>query len=159
MHLSHRVTAAAAAALLLAGGLTGYSMGGSGDSSSSSGQENVGGSAGKEVKPGEPGFDNAGKPVVKGTFDSPAAPGATVDIAILSLKAKGRLATLSVQFTPHVPGAEPGRLSPYGLNGDHGLGASLIDPVNLKRYTVVEDSGGKELQSDDIYTDITGSPS
>lgn len=57
---------------------------------------------------------------MKGTFDSPAAQGAKVDIAIMGLRVKGKLATLNVQFTPHVPGAAPGRINAYGLNGDHG---------------------------------------
>jgi hypothetical protein len=147
MGATHRLAAAAAAALLTAGGLAGCSPPGTG--SSPPGGRDAEGSVGRAS------FDNAAKPVVKGTFDSPAAPGAKVDIAVMGLKAKGRLATLTVQFTPHVPGGEPGRINAYGLNGEHGLGTSLIDPVNLMRYVVVKDSGGKELETDDIFTHMT----
>jgi hypothetical protein len=54
-----------------------------------------------------------------------------------------------------VPGAGPNRLNAYELNGERGLDPSLIDPVNLKRYVVVKDSGGKELQTDEIFTHMT----
>ncbi|MFB4300724.1 hypothetical protein [Actinomadura sp. NTSP31] len=149
MRPSHRPAATAAAALLLAGGLAGCSL--LGDDSDPS---PAGGTAkGAVGAAGAASFDNAAKPVVKGTFDSPQAPGAKVDIAIMGLRVKGRLATLTAQFTPHVPGAQ--RINAYRLNGEHGLGTSLIDPVNLKRYVVVKDTGGKELQTDDIFTNMT----
>ncbi|WP_141578135.1 hypothetical protein [Actinomadura sp. WMMA1423] len=147
MGLAHRLAAAAAAALLVAGGLGGCSLPGTGSPSS--------GGGGAEGSVGKASVDNATEPVVKGTFDSPAARGAKVDIAVMGLKVKGRLATLTVRLTPHVPGGEPGRINAYGLNGEHGLGTSLIDPVNLKRYVVVKDSGGKELETDDIFTRMT----
>ena len=148
MPLAHRLTAPVAvaltvAALLLTGGLAGCSIGD--DPASASG----GGGGGKAS------FDEASKPLVKGTFDSPAARGAKVDIAILGLRVKGRLATLGVQIVPNVPGAEDGRINPYGLNGERGLDTSLIDPVNLKRYVVVSDSAGNELESDDIFTHLS----
>lgn len=156
MQLSHRVTAVAVAALLLIGGLAGCSSSGDGSDSSSVDRSTSGAEGGGlEVPAGKAGFDNTAKPVVKGTFDSPAAPGATVDIAILGLKAKGKLATLHVQMVPHLPEAESRRLNPYGLNGDRGLDTSLIDPVNLKRYVVVKDSTGRELQTDDVFTRMT----
>ena len=148
MRLTHRLVVATAAVLTLAGC---SAVGG--DDASSSGAQSA--AAGADVQAVEAGFDNTAKPVVQGTFDSPAAVGAKVDIAIMGLKAKGKLATLTVQFTPHVPGAEPRRINAYGLNGDRGLGTSLIDPVNLKRYVVVKDSGGKELETDDIFTKMT----
>jgi hypothetical protein len=107
---------------------------------------------GPAASAGRPGYDNAAKPVVQGTFDSPAAKGATVDISIMRLKAKGKLATLTVQITPHLPATDTRRINAYGLNGEHRLGTSLIDPVNLKRYLVVRDSGGQELETDDIFT-------
>lgn len=150
MPLSHRLAALTAAGVLTAGGLTGCSA--LDDASGSPGPSSR---AGAEGTVGKAGFDNATKPVVKGTFDSPAAQGAKVDIAIMGLRTKGRLATLNVQFTPHVPAGGPDRINAYGLNGEHGLGTSLIDPVNLKRYVVVKDSGGKELETDDIFTNMT----
>ncbi|QKW34180.1 hypothetical protein HUT06_09210 [Actinomadura sp. NAK00032] len=149
MRLTHRLVVATAAVLLLAG------CSGSGDDEASSSGAVSTTAAGAAVPASEAGYDNAAKPVVQGTFDSPAAVGAKVDIAIMGLKAKGKLATLTVRFTPHVPGARPGRINGYGLNGNHRLGTSLIDPVNLKRYIVVKDSDGKSLESDDIFTHMT----
>ncbi|NKZ03919.1 hypothetical protein [Actinomadura latina] len=140
-----RLAAAITAPLLLAAGLSGCSM--IEDAPSSS--------RGSAASAGRASFDNATEPLVKGTFDSPIAKGATVDIAIMGLKVKGKLATLSAQFTPHIPADEADRINAFGLNGRHGLGTSLIDPVNLKRYVVVKDSGGKELETDDIFTKLT----
>ncbi|TDD81023.1 hypothetical protein E1293_19445 [Actinomadura darangshiensis] len=148
MQLANRLVAATAAALLLAGGLTGCSMLGDGGSGSSSG-------AGSDASAGNASFDKNTKPLVKGTFDSPAAQGAKVDIAIMGLKVKGKLATLTVQYVPHVPGAEPNDINAYELNGERGLDPALMDPVNLKRYVVVKDSGNKELQTDEIFTHMT----
>ncbi|TDB93304.1 hypothetical protein [Actinomadura sp. 7K534] len=151
MRLSTRLATTAAALLLAAGALTGCSP--LGGESSSAGARS-GGSAGEAVAEGEPGFDNTGEPVTKGTFDSPIAPGAKVDIAIMGLKVRGRLATLLTQFTPRIPPGGEDNPNPYELNGRNGLGTSLIDPVNLKRYVVVKDSGGKELETHDIFTHI-----
>ncbi|MEU8122732.1 hypothetical protein AB0C21_28815 [Spirillospora sp. NPDC049024] len=142
---THRLAAAAAAALLAAGGLAGCSLPGTGSSSSG------GGGGGAEGSVGKASFDNPTKPVVQGTVDSPIAQGAKVDIAVMGLKVKGKLANLTVRFTPRVPG-NPGRLDAYDLNGKNGLGTSLIDPVNLKRYVVVRDAGDKELQTHEIFT-------
>ncbi|WP_131732630.1 hypothetical protein [Actinomadura formosensis] len=150
MRLPPRV-AAITAALLLTGGLAGCSPSGgdSGTASSSGGGEAVSAAGGV-------GFDSPSKPVAKGTFDTPIAAGAKVDIAILGLRARGRLATLNIQLTPHVPGAEStsSSITPFNLNGGLRLGTSLIDPVNLKRYVVVKDSSGAELQPDEIYTTV-----
>ncbi|MEU8801520.1 hypothetical protein [Spirillospora sp. NPDC048819] len=152
MRLSHRLAIAAAAALLFTG-LTGCSVL-EGGSESASGGERSGGTAGETVEGGEPGFDAAGDPVTKGTFDTPIAPGAKVDIAIMGIKVRGKLAILSTQFTPHIPPGGEDNPNPYNLNGRNGLGTSLIDPVNLKRYVVVKDSSGDELETDDIFTHI-----
>ncbi|MGI5326372.1 hypothetical protein [Actinomadura nitritigenes] len=158
MRLSHRPAATAAAALLLAGALAGCSNsdGDSGNGSGKSAAAGAGapssGAAPKETVNGAT-LDDATKPLVKGTFDSPLAQGAKVDIAIMGLRVKGALATLTTQMTPHVPGGQ--RINAYRLNGEHGLGTSLIDPVNLKRYIVVKDSAGKELQTDDIFINMT----
>ncbi|MEU5991587.1 hypothetical protein ABZ806_21665 [Spirillospora sp. NPDC047418] len=139
-----RPAAAIMATLLLAAGLSGCSM--LDDRSSESGSA---------ASPDRASYDDAAKPVVKGTFDSPAAKGATVDISIMRLKAKGKLATLTVQITPHLPATDTRRINAYGLNGEHRLGTSLIDPVNLKRYLVVEDSDRTKMETDDIFTKMT----
>ncbi|MFA1545081.1 hypothetical protein [Actinomadura chokoriensis] len=153
MRPTFRLVAAIAATLLLAGGMTGCSALGK-ESGSSSGRSSSSGD-GSDVSLGQAGFDNAAKPVVAGTFDSPMAEGAKVDIAIMGLRVRGELATLTVQLTPRFPGVAPDRINAYRLNGEHGLGTSLIDPVNLKRYVVVKDSGGKELETDDIFVKMT----
>ncbi|MFG2085529.1 MULTISPECIES: hypothetical protein [unclassified Spirillospora] len=152
MRLSHRLATAAAAALLVTG-LTGCSVleGGS-DSTSAGGQAES--KADETVEGGKPGFDAAGEPVTKATFDSPIAAGAKVDIAIMGIKVRGRLATLTAQFTPHIPPGGEDNPNPYELNGRNALGTSLIDPVNLKRYVVVKDSSGDEMETDDIFTHI-----
>ncbi|MEU8343084.1 hypothetical protein AB0C74_15420 [Spirillospora sp. NPDC048832] len=152
MRMTHRLVVATTAVLLLAGC---SAIGGDDDGDAASAGAGAPAAAGADVPAGEAGFDDTAKPVTQGTFDSPAAAGAKVDIAIMRLKAKGKLATLTVRFTPHVPGASAGRINAYGLNGDRGLDTSLIDPVNLKRYVVVKDSGGQELESDDIFTHMT----
>lgn len=154
MGLAHRLGAATATALLLTGGLAGCSLPGTDGPSSSSSSSSPAGGRKAAGAVGSASFDDAAKPLVKGTFDSPIAQGAKLDIAVMGLRAKGRLATLTVQLTPHVPPGGPTRVNAYRLNGEHGLGTALIDPVNLKRYVVVKDSGGKELQTDEIFTNM-----
>ncbi|MGP4023829.1 hypothetical protein [Actinomadura sp. 3N407] len=152
MRLTHRLATATAVALLLTG-LTGCSVL-EGGSDSASGGGRAEGAAGETVQGGEPGFDAAGEPVTKGTFDSPIASGAKIDIAIMGIKVRGKLAILTTQFTPHIPPGGETNPNPYELNGKNGLGTSLIDPVNLKRYVVVKDSSGDEMETDDIFTHI-----
>lgn len=154
MRLSPRPAAMTAAALLLAGSLAGCSNsdGDSGKGAAAGAGGPSSGAAPNETVNGAT-LDDTTKPLVRGTFDSPLAQGAKVDIAIVGLRVKGALATLTTQMTPHVPGGQ--RINAYRLNGEHGLGTSLIDPVNLKRYIVVKDSAGKELQTDDIFINMT----
>jgi hypothetical protein len=71
-----------------------------------------------------------------------------------ALKVDGRPARLSVTMTPHVRGSSE-RLTPFRLNNGSGLGVSLIDPVNLKRYVVVKDSAGQDVQNNDVTTNLT----
>jgi hypothetical protein len=151
MRLSHRAAATAAAALLLAGALAGCSTSGGGSDGGSGGSGGSHGAAQGSL--GKVSVDRFDKPVAKATFDSPMAPGAKVDIAVMGLRVKGRLATLTLQWTPHVTG-NTNTPTPYRLNGERGLDASLIDPVNLKRYVVVSDSSSHNLQSDDVLTNL-----
>ncbi|MFD0900765.1 hypothetical protein [Actinomadura sediminis] len=139
----HRAASAAAAVLLLAGGPTGCSM------------LDDAGSSGGAADGGTPSVDAAGDPIVKATLGAPPQePSAEVEIAVMGLRVRGRLATLTVQMTPRLPAGGPDETSPYKLNGNDGIDPALIDPVNLKRYVVVEDSGGAELATDDITTDL-----
>lgn len=155
MGLAHRLAAATATALLLTGGLAACSPPGTDSDPAGKGPSSSPGGRKAEGAVGKASFDNAAEPIVKGTFDSPAAQGAKIDIAVMGLKTSGKLATLTTQLTPHVPAGGPTRLNAYVLNGEHGLGTALIDPVNLKRYVVVKDSSGKELETDDIFTHMT----
>ncbi|WP_344277717.1 hypothetical protein [Actinomadura napierensis] len=149
MRLSPRPAAMTAAALLLAGSLAGCSNS-DGDSGKGAGAGAPASGAAPKSTVNGANLDNATEPLVKGTFDSPLAQGAKVDIAIMGLRVKGALATLTTQMTPHVPGGQ--RINAYRLNGEHALGTSLIDPVNLKRHNIVKDSDGKSLSTDDIFT-------
>ncbi|GAA3944152.1 hypothetical protein GCM10023085_27700 [Actinomadura viridis] len=148
MNIGHRAVLAAALAALLAGcsALPGA------EEESDGGR---GGSGGDAVAAGRPSVDGAAKAVVSGTFDTPLVTGGKVDIAMMGLRARGRLAMLTVRLTPRLPaGFSDQDPSPYRLNGSNSLGTALIDPVNLKRYVVVKDSSGRELQSNDISTQI-----
>ncbi|MFC5749511.1 hypothetical protein [Actinomadura rugatobispora] len=149
MDIRHHTAAIAAVTALLAGC---SSLPGGGEPA-----ERSDGAAreGTDVPAGRPGVDTTGRPVVGATFDTPIANGAKIDIAVMGLQVRGKLATLTVRLTPHVPADHSDQgPSPYALNGRHAIGASLLDPVNLKRYVVVRDSSGKALQTDDIFTDI-----
>jgi hypothetical protein len=104
------------------------------------------------------------------TTDDPAAEGAlaeqkglkargsretTVDIAVAGLEVDARLATLSLVYTMHSPEAAPDTsYSLYDLNGQQPLYVTLVDPVNLKRYNVVQDSEGRALESGAVETDV-----
>ena len=101
---------AAASALLITGGLTGCSPlgGGSGDSGGS------GGSGADAAAGGAPGYDRNAEPVTKATFDSPAAPGGKVDIAIMNLKVRGRLGDPQHGVHPAAPPPAPTAPPPTG---------------------------------------------
>lgn len=96
---------------------------------------------------------NPGKPIVKAAFDSPIAPGAKVDVAVLGLDVHGKLARLTLSITPRVVGGDD-KPSVYELNGNQGPDVALIDTVNLKRYVVVKDSAGTQLQPDYITVQL-----
>jgi hypothetical protein len=87
------------------------------------------------------------------TVKARGARNTTIDLAVLGLEVQGKLATLTLSFTVHNPEAAPDAdYSLYDLNGEEALLVSLIDPVNLRRYNVVKDSSGEELQSGYIQT-------
>ncbi|MFB4312811.1 hypothetical protein [Actinomadura sp. 21ATH] len=143
--------AALAALTALLAGCSGDSGGDSGDGSSN-GSSKESGDSGVASGGGRPSVDATGEPVIGGTFDSPLAEGAKVEIAVMGLRVKGNLATLTVRLTPRLPATADQEPSPYELNGRDGLDTALIDPVNLKRYVVVKDSRGSELQTNYITT-------
>ena len=146
-----RSASAVAIAAVIVAGLSGCLGGGDKDGGSKAQGTSTGGTT---VSKGGVTVVKTGKPIVQATFSSPIAPGATVDIGILGLKVNGKLADLTVSMTPHVRNAPTQQLTPYRLNGQTTIGVFLIDTVNLKRYLVVKDSGGKELQTDYVTTNI-----
>jgi hypothetical protein len=79
----------------------------------------------------------------------------TVDIAVLGLRVDGELATLTLSFTPHDPEAAPDTEYTVGeLNDGNHLFVTLVDPVNLKRYEVVEDSDDNVLETRAALTSV-----
>jgi len=88
------------------------------------------------------------KTIAKATFDSVRGSGEKLEIGILELRVTGKLSELTLTLTPRSSSS----LSPnvYELNGSDPA-VSLIDDVNLKRYVVVKDTSGKQLQPDYIY--------
>ncbi len=100
--------------------------------------------------------------IAQQTARVPKSKDATVDIAVLGLAVQGRLATLTVRFTPHFPDDSPGQsISLYDMS-DNALGTnqvSLVDPVGLKRYLVVQDSNNNALGSNEVTTEAVNNSS
>ncbi|WP_067477038.1 hypothetical protein [Actinomadura hibisca] len=147
MHIRHRA-ATLATALLLTAALTGCSVLG-GDSSSGDGGGGGGAGPGKAanaVGKGEPKVADPAKPLVKITTGSAKGP---VELAVVSLSARGRLAhlTLSLTLRGSTEGINGGSENLYGVNGGNFPAVSLLDAVNLKRYVVVKDSADREVGS------------
>jgi len=86
----------------------------------------------------------------------PGRQGASVTIGFAGLKVKGQLATLTLVWTPHMTGSDKydlnGKYDINNMRGNPTLGdggtMAMIDTVNLKRYTVVQDSDNHELGPD-----------
>ena len=143
----------------VAAAVTAFAVAGSGCSILDGGDDSPGASSGGSSGTGTStgtrgpaaGVD-PGKVVVKATFPSPLADGATVEVKIHGLRAAGRLAVLTASLTPRVPGRYDEDISPYDINGEHGVEPYLVDTVNLKRHLVLKDAKGSALGSDDVYT-------
>jgi hypothetical protein len=89
------------------------------------------------------------------TVKAPDSKDGTVDIAVLGLAVQGQLATLTVRFTPHFPSAAPDdSISLYDMS-DNAMSqdeVSLVDPVGLKRYLVLQDANRSWLGADEDGT-------
>lgn len=84
---------------------------------------------------------------------TPAPDGPQVTIGLVSLVVDGRLAKLRLLYTPDFPRLDADEtLSIYDMFADNGVAVSLVDPVNLLRYTVATDSEGRKLKPDDVFT-------
>ncbi|HKO26547.1 MAG TPA: hypothetical protein VJU80_03750, partial [Solirubrobacteraceae bacterium] len=96
------------------------------------------------------------------TVKAPASEGGTVDIAILGLAVQGQLATLTARFSPHFPSAAPDDTISLDDMSDNALDphqVSLVDPVGLKRYLVVEDANNNALGADEVNTEAVNNSS
>ena len=107
--------------------------------------------------------NDAATPVLaQETVRAPDSKGGTVDIAVVGLAVHGQLATLTVRFIPHFPDKSPDdSISLYDMS-NNALAqdqVSLVDPVGLKRYLVVEDSNHNALGSDEVYTEAVNNSS
>ncbi|HEY7485551.1 MAG TPA: hypothetical protein VH912_13895 [Streptosporangiaceae bacterium] len=143
----NRVWKVAPAAVALVVGLTGCVSFGNDDKGKDGGPKTE---AGRPV--GAVATVDPNKVIAKATFDSQAAKGAKVEIGIVELRVVGKLADLTLSITPRVPGDTSPNV--YELNGNTDPDVSLIDTINLKRYVVVKDSSGKQLQPDYIYVHL-----
>ena len=96
----------------------------------------------------------ASESLAEQTVDARGARETTLDIEVLGLKVGGELATLTLQYTAHAPDAGPD--TTYRLVDLHGSNVfvTLVDPVNLKRYHVVEDTSGESLETAAIDVDV-----
>jgi hypothetical protein len=88
-------------------------------------------------------------PLVARTVKARTRKTTTLDIAVQSLQVTGKLATLELSFTPHDSDAESYDSSIADLNSIGGgpPQIALVDPVNLKRYVVVNDAADNDLES------------
>lgn len=100
--------------------------------------------------------DASGPVLAQRTVRVPGSATATVDIAVTGLAVQDKLATLTARFTPHFPDeASDKSFSLYDMS-DNALDTnqvSLVDPVGLKRYLVVEDANRNPLGSDEVNTE------
>jgi hypothetical protein len=125
--------------LLLALALAaGCSAAGDGDTS---GKRAADGAA--DVPRGEPAVADPSKAIKRAVFGGKSG---EFELAVVSLDVRGKLADLALSLTTRGgPGSEVAFLY-FGYVPE----VSLVDPVNLKRYTVVKDSAGNELGTGNI---------
>jgi hypothetical protein len=93
-------------------------------------------------------------PLASRTVKSRTRATTTIDITVNSLRVDGELAYLELSFTPHdtepdtYSASEMSLIDHSGTGGAAELLVSLVDPVNLKRYLVVNDSDDDALEPD-----------
>jgi hypothetical protein len=113
--------------------------------------ETAEGTAAEPTTTAEPATED---PLAMKTVKSNTRKTATLDIAVQSLSVNGKLATLELAFTPH--DTDPASYDDTTIEELHGplwsLQITLIDPVNLKRYVVVNDTEDNDLESDLVNT-------
>lgn len=85
------------------------------------------------------------------TVKESCSPGATVTIAILGLQVHGQLMTLQLGFTPRDPNqSASATINLFDMACHGNTDVSLVDPVGLKRYVVVQDAGNHDLEPDSV---------
>jgi len=75
----------------------------------------------------------------------------TVVLGVSAVQVRGKLATVELTFSPTVP-EEPAdkTVSLYDVNGGQPVTMTLVDTMNLKRYAVVQDANGRDLQPQEV---------
>ncbi len=80
------------------------------------------------------------------SFRAPGGGSGTVEVGFVSLKVDGRLATLTVVWTPRYSDLPRDKeISVFDMFAAHSPAIALVDSTNLKRYVVVQDSRNTEL--------------
>lgn len=75
----------------------------------------------------------------------------TVVLGVSAVQVRGKLATVDLTFSPTVPeGPADKTVSLYDVNGGQPVTMTLVDTMNLKRYAVVKDANGRDLQPDEV---------
>jgi hypothetical protein len=79
-----------------------------------------------------------------------------VSVGFVSLRVDGRLANLTLTWTPHFAGTPTTeRISLYDMFSHSDPDVALIDTANLKRYVVVRDTDQHYLRADPVETKTT----
>ncbi len=80
------------------------------------------------------------------SFRAPGGGAGTIDVGFVGLKVDGRLATLTVVWTPRYASSPQNKeISVFDMFAAHSPAMTLVDSVNLRRYFVVQDSHNLEL--------------
>lgn len=126
--------------------------GGNGDGNEEENGSNDNGDGGEEAA-GEPGTVDSESIVAEATYPIRAYDGATVDIQIHELRARGDLVQLTLSVTPNDPeGSLPDRSNIYNIWGTYGLYPYLVDLENLNRHEVVSDDNQTSMGPDVVDT-------
>lgn len=108
--------------------------------------------------PAQPVAQQRPKPLATETLRISCTPGATIRLTVFALRVQGRLMTLEMGLTPNNfplpgPGVDPAVQVLAQQCGDEAFVVSLIDPVHLRRYSVVSDAAGNALAPNDLRAD------
>lgn len=122
----------------------------SGPASEDEGDGGDGDSGGAGVEDGD--LDEV---LVEQTVAQPGAPDDTATIGVRSLRVEGEVMVLELAVTPDFASVSDGdTVSLYEIFStvDGTFDPTLLDRVNLKRYSIVEADNGLDYASDPVYT-------